>query len=175
MGFSSLMHILLGGANREALASLALIPYGGSGKRVWRWPDGSGFRYRMGVRLGRLLPGLGGELELPRIGGVGFGRTGGTGGAALNLPSDVIAAIPNVALNVNKRRAGKTIPVPGKNERRHRTQEADRYTCPSLLKSYTDRRQRRHLSERKTVACVRVRGIEATYSARRSLRQTSLL
>ena len=45
------------------------------------------FRSKRGMWLGRLLPELEEKLELSRIGGVGFGRTGTTG---VNLPSPSI-------------------------------------------------------------------------------------
>ena len=77
-GIRSLMRIPPEGASREALVSLALSPYGKSGKRVWRWPDVFSFTSRRGMWLGRLLPETEEKLELSRIGGVGFGRTGGS-------------------------------------------------------------------------------------------------
>ena len=76
-GIRSLMRILPEGANREALVSLALSPYGKHGKRVWRWPDVFSFSSKRGMWFGKLLPETEEKLEMSRIGGVGFGRTGG--------------------------------------------------------------------------------------------------
>ena len=61
-------------------------------------------------------PRIGGKLELSRIGGVGFGRTGNTAGA-INLTVDVVAAIPRVDEKVDRRKKGgrKTNNRTGKN------------------------------------------------------------
>ena len=104
-GIRSSMRILPDSSNPEALASLALSPYGKSGKRVWRWPDVFSSRPRRGMWLGRLLPELEEKLELSRIGGVGCGRTGGSGGA-LNLSNEALNVIPKVEEKVNRRNKG---------------------------------------------------------------------
>ena len=87
-GVRSLMRILPEGANREAMISLALSPYGKHGKRVWRWPDVFSFTSKRGMRLGRLLPETEEKLELTRIGGGGlrprwrkYGKSGAFGDA----------------------------------------------------------------------------------------------
>ena len=103
-GIRSLLRILPDGSNKEALVSLALSPYGKTGKRVWRWPDVFSFRSRRGMRIGRLLPELGEKLELSRITGAGFNHTGGSGG--LNTVSNVVVET-NIKGNGKNNRKGK--------------------------------------------------------------------
>ena len=68
-GVRTLLRILPEGANREDLTALALSPYKGSTKRMWRWPDVFDFESSRGIWCGRILPELEDDLGQARIRG----------------------------------------------------------------------------------------------------------
>ena len=76
-GIRSLLRILPEGANRDALITLALSPYKGSKRRIWRWPNVFSFASSRGFWLGRVLPEVEEDLEQTRIRGAKPNPVGG--------------------------------------------------------------------------------------------------
>ena len=91
-GIRALLRILPEGAGRGALITLALSPYKGSKRRIWRWPNVFSFTSSRGFWLGRVLPEVEEDLEQTRI-----------RGTKPTLPGGEVASVPPV-LNRRERR-----------------------------------------------------------------------
>ena len=66
-GVRTLLRLLPDGATRDSFVALALGPYRGASKRLWRWPNVFSFSASTGMWRGRLLPEVEERLESSRI------------------------------------------------------------------------------------------------------------
>ena len=68
-GVRALLRTIQEGASSDALIALALSPYKGSHRRIWRWPNVFSFTSPCGFWMGRVLPEIEEDSEQTRIRG----------------------------------------------------------------------------------------------------------